>query len=329
MGLKKIVAQIKNHNNFLISSHVNMEGDALGSELAFGRLIKLLGKNAVIVNEDKVPYGYGFLPGINGIKKYKDNLKGIKFDCFVALDCSDIKRTGEVYRMNKENKPVLNIDHHISNTKFGTFNWVDPYASSACEMVYELYKKMKVRLDKDAALYLYAGILTDTGSFRYSNTTAATHKIAAELLGFGINVVEVYKNVYGNLPFNEMKLVTHILNNIKRRNNGKVVWFEADSRLLKKYKAQYVDLTDYVMNFGRAIDGVEVVVLFKENLGVKNEVRVNFRSQGKIDVNAIAQGFGGGGHRGAAGCTLHGALAGIKKQVLKKVDAAFAKEKDW
>lgn len=323
MGLRKIIAQIKEHANFLITSHVNLEGDALGSELAFLRLIKALGKDAVIVNEDNLPYGYDFLPGLNCIKKYKDNLKGVKFDCFVAVDCSDLKRTGEVYRLNIESVPILNIDHHISNVKFGAFNWVDPYASSCCEMIYELYGKLGVKIDKDAALLLYVGILSDTGSFRYSNTTAATHRIAAELLKYGLDVVEIYKNVYGNLPFKDMKLVAYVLGNIRRQHRGQIAWFEASADLLKKYKTLYVDLTDYVMNFARAIKDMEVAVLFKENLGVKNEIRVNFRSQGKIDVNKIAQAFGGGGHKTAAGCTIHGRISQVRKKVLKSIDEAL------
>ena len=120
-----------------------------------------------------------------------------------------------------------------------------------------------------------------------------------------------------------MKLVTHVLNNIKRRHNGQLAWFEVSGAVLKKYKAQYVDLTDYVMNFARAIKDVEVAVLFKENLGVKNEIRVNFRSQGKIDVNKIAQGFCGGGHKAASGCTVQGRLADVRSRVLKKIDAAL------
>lgn len=323
MSLRKIIAQIKEHANFLITSHVNLEGDALGSELAFLRLIKALGKDAVIVNEDNLPYGYDFLPGLNCIKKYKDNLKGIKFDCFVALDCSDLKRTGEVYRLNIESVPILNIDHHISNVKFGAFNWVDPYASCCCEMIYGLYKNLGVKIDKDAALFLYVGILSDTGSFRYSNTTGTTHRIAAELLKYGLDVVEIYKNVYGNLPFKDMKLVAYVLNNIKRRHRGQIAWFEASADLLKKYKTLYVDLTDYVMNFARAIKDMEVAVLFKENLGVKNEVRVNFRSQGRIDVNKIANFFGGGGHKNASGCTIHGKIGEVRKRVLKKIDEAL------
>lgn len=323
MGLKKVVAQIKNHDNFLITSHVNLEGDALGSELAFLKLIKALGKNAVIVNEDNVPYGYDFLPGLNCIKKYKDNLKGVKFDCFVAVDCSDLKRTGEVYRLNTKSAPIINIDHHISNARFGTVNWIDPYASCACEMIYELYKKMAVKPDKEAALCLYVGILADTGSFRYSNTTAVTHRITSELLEYGIDVVEVYKNVYGNFPFKDMKLVVHVLNNIRRRHRGQIAWFEVSADLLKRYKTLYVDLTDYVMNFARAIKDVEVVVLFKENLGIKNEIRINFRSQGRIDVNKIANFFGGGGHKSASGCTISGEIGQVRNRVLKKVDEAL------
>ncbi len=324
MALRRIIAQIKGHANFLITSHVNLEGDALGSELAFARLLKALGKTPIIVNEDKLPYGYDFLSGVSSIKKYKDNLEGIKFDCLVALDCSDLKRTGEVYRLNKENKPILNIDHHISNVRFGTVNWVDPYASCTCEMIYELYKKMGVKPDKEAALALYAGIVVDTGSFRYSNTSAATHRVAAELLKYGLDVVEIYKNVYGNLPFKDMKLVAYVLNNIQRRHRGQIAWFEASAGLLKRYRPLYVDLTDYVMNFARAIKDVEVTVLFKENLGVKNEIRVNLRSQGKVDVNKIAQAFGGGGHKSASGCTVHGRIDAVKRKVLKKIEEALS-----
>lgn len=323
MSLKKIIAQIKANNNFLITTHVNSEGDALGSELALYRLIKALKKNAVMVNEDSLPYGYDFLPDAGKIIKYKSNLKGIEFDCVVTVDCSDLKRTGEVYKTNTEKKPVINIDHHISNAGFGDFNWIQPYASSCCEMIYELYKKLKIRLNKETALLLYVGISTDTGSFRYSNTTSRTHKIAAELLKYDIDVPWVYNKVHGNLPYQDMELVAKMLNDIKRQYQGKIIWFQAKASLLRKYEPICVDLTDYVMNFGRAIKGAEVVALFKENLGVKNEVRVNFRSQGKVDVNKVAAFFGGGGHRTASGCTIDGNIANIRRKVLKKIDESL------
>lgn len=323
MSLKKIIRQIKSRDNFLITSHVNLEGDALGSELAFYRLVRALKKKAVIVNEDSLPYGYDFLPGVRLIKKYKQNLEGLRFDCFVALDCSDLKRSGEVYRLNKENKPVLNIDHHISNTNFGNYNWVNPDASSCSEMIYELYNMLGVKIDKNAALPLYVGMLTDTGSFRYSNTTSLTHRAVSELLKCGLNAAEIYRSVYGNLPFSDMKLVAAILNGIRRSCRGKIIWFQIKADLLKKYKAICADLTDYTMTYARAIKDVEVAVLFKENLGAKREVRVNFRSQGNIDVNKIASFFGGGGHKTASGCTMHGGLEEIKTKVLKKIEAAI------
>lgn len=323
MSSKKIIEQITKGNNFLITTHVNSEGDALGSELALYRLIKALKKNAVMANEDSLSYGYDFLPDAGKIIKYKTNLKGIEFDYLVTVDCSDLKRTGEVYKINTENKPVINIDHHISNAGFGDFNWIQPYASSCCEMIYELYKKLGVRLDKETALLLYVGISTDTGSFRYSNTTSRTHKIAAELLKYDIDVTRVYNRVHGNLPYQDMILVTKILNDVKCRYQGKIIWFQAKASLLKKYEPIYVDLTDHVMNFGRAIKGAEVVALFKENLGVKNEVRVNFRSQGKVDVNTVAGFFGGGGHKTASGCTIHGNINTIRRRVLKKIEESL------
>jgi len=320
MSLKKIIAQIRKNRNFLVTAHVSLEGDALGSELAFYHLVKKLGKNAVVVNEDGLPYGYDFLPHADKIVKYKDNLKNINFDCFVAVDCSDLKRTGEVWRLNKCRKPVINIDHHISNDHFGTYNWIVPHASSACELVYRLYKAMKVPLDPESALCLYTGILCDTGSFRYTNTSAFTHKIAADLLRYNIKPLEIYKNVFGNYPLSDVKLIAKILSNIQTDPKGKLVWFEAGKELLKKYKKIYADLSDQVLTFGRQVKGVEVVVLFKENLGPKSEVHVNFRSEGKVDVNEIAKTFVGGGHRAASGCTIPGRLEEIKKKVLRKIE---------
>lgn len=320
MNPKEIIAQIKKRDNFLITSHVNPEGDAIGSELSFYRLTKALGKNAVIVNEDAASYNYGFLPGVSHILRYKDVLKiRVEFDCLAVLDCSDLKRTGEVYKLNTADKPVFNIDHHISNTDFGSFNWVDAKASSCSEMIYRLYRQAGVSLDNESALALYAGILTDTGSFRYSNTTGTTHKIVAELLKHDIDVASIYSKVYGNQPFSDMRLVARILSDMRSSRDGKLIWFEIKSGILKRHKTICVDLTDWLLNFARAIKGVEAAVLFREELGTKREVRVNLRSQGKIDVNGIARFFGGGGHRTASGATIQGGFDKIKNDVLKKL----------
>lgn len=318
MSLRKAIACIKNHKKFLITSHTNLEGDALGSELAFYNLIKKLGKDAMVINEDTLPYGYEFLPLKDKLIKFRNNLKGIEFDCFVVLDCSDLNRTGEVYRLNSAHKPVLNIDHHISNRKFGDINWIAQDASSCSEMIYRLYKSMRIPLDKDAATLLYAGIVTDTGSFRYVNTTAFTHKAVSELLRSKLDVPQIYKNVYENIPLQDMKLLAKILPGIKSDAGGKIIWFQIKQDMLRNKKLSF-DLSEHILSFGRAIKGVEAVALFKENLGVKNEIRVNLRSQARTDVNKIAQFFGGGGHKTASGATVRGKIDNVRRRVLAKI----------
>ncbi len=315
MNLKKICASVKKYNNFLITAHTSPEGDAIGAELGFYNLIKKLGKCGVIVNEDALPYGYDFLPGNKIIRRRGKGYNYIDFDCFVVLDCSDLKRTGEVYKLNISNKPVLNIDHHISNRFFGDVNWVDPSASSCSEMIYKLHKRLHAPMDKDTALALYTGMMTDTGSFRYSNTSAFTHQAVSELLEFGINVTQVYRNTYENIPLSDVKLLLKLLVKVEFYHRGKIAGFKITQDLLRG-RNSCIDLADFVLSFGRAIKGVEVVVVFKENLKCNKEVRVNLRSQGKVDVNKIASLFGGGGHKAAAGCTLHGDIAQVSKKVL-------------
>lgn len=318
ISLKKAAAAIKKYKRFLISSHVNPEGDALGSELALYFLAKRLGKQAEIVNEDPLPDEYSFFPGKENLRIYKPGLKAGNFDCLVLLDCTDISRIGQVQKLNTGDKPLLNIDHHISNKKFGSVNLVDPGASSASELVFELYKEMRVPFDEGSATLLYTGILTDTGSFRYSNTSSATHKAAAELLRHNVNANQIYKNIYENIPFSDIQVLTKALTNIRRESAGKIAWAEVPARLLRHKKLSF-DLTDHVLSFVRAIKDTQVAVLFKENLGERNEIRVNLRSTGLVDVNKVAQAFGGGGHRTASGCTVHGRLADVRKKVLAKI----------
>lgn len=318
MGLPEICANIKKYNDFLITAHTSPEGDALGAELGFYSLIKKLGKRGVIINEDRLPYGYDFLPKSSLIRLLDKSSKNINFDCFVVLDCADLKRTGDVYKLNKSRCPVLNIDHHVSNRNFGDVNWVDPGASSCSEMIYKIYQKLHLRLDKDAAVALYTGIMTDTGSFRYSNTSSYTLKAASCLLEFGIDVACIYRAVYENIPPADIKLLLKLLPEIEFYCQGKIAGFQIKKELFKRGMPS-VDLADLALSFGRSIKGVEVVVLFKENLGENNQVRVNLRSQGKVDVNEIAAFFEGGGHKNAAGCTLTGDIKNIASKVIARI----------
>jgi phosphoesterase RecJ-like protein len=318
MSLKKLVACIKRNRNFLITSHINLEGDALGSELAFYRLLKSMGKSATILNADGLPHEYDFLPNINKINRLGKKPKDIKFDCLVVLDCSDLGRCGGVSKLNSHRKPVLNIDHHISNKKFGDINWVDAHFSSTSEMVYRLYKELGLPLNREVATFLYVGILTDTGGFRYPNTTSLTHEIVSHLLKYSLDISQIYKKIYEDVSFEDMKLLSKMLSNIRRQANGKIAWLEIRRNMLKDRRI-FFDLNDYILSFARAIKDVEVVVLFKEELKGKSEISVNLRSRGKVDVNRIASFFGGGGHRTASGCTIPGKIGAVRKKVLAKI----------
>lgn len=318
MSLDKVVDCIKSNQRFLITSHLRLEGDALGSELAFYNLLKALGKDAVIVNDDDSPCEYNFLPGIETIKKFSDNLKDIDFDVFVILDCSDLKRCGRVSKINKENKLILNIDHHISNEKFADVNWVEPFASSCSEVIYKLFKKLHLPFNYDTAVSLYVGIFTDTGGFHYVNTSSLTHKAVAELLKYNLDVCGVYKNLYENKSFEDMKLLSKMLMRIRRDNSGRIAWFQLKETDLRNRDMSF-DLSERLLSFARAIKDVEVAVLFREISGKKSEVRVNLRSQGKIDVNRIANFFGGGGHKNASGCTISGKIADVRRKMLKTI----------
>lgn len=325
MSIVRAANCIRRYNRFLVTSHTNLEGDALGSELGMALLLRKLGKQAAVVNDDSLPYGYEFLPLVRSIRKFSSQRPLPAFDCFVCVDCSDFKRTGAVAAavLKRSGVPVLNIDHHVSNAYFGSCNWVDPAASCASEMVYQLYKRLAVPLDRRAALLLYAGIVTDTGSFRYTNTSARTHAIAADLLSFGIDVSAVYRSIYANIPYDDLQLLARIYPTMQQEADGKLVWFTIRRELLTGHPHLSIDLGESVLNFGRSLKGVQVVVLFKENLARQDEVRVNFRSQGTVDVNRIAGMFGGGGHKTASGATIKGPVEQVRRRVLAAVKRAL------
>ncbi|OGX25622.1 MAG: hypothetical protein A3J51_05735 [Omnitrophica WOR_2 bacterium RIFCSPHIGHO2_02_FULL_45_21] len=315
MSLKKAEELIKKHKVFLITTHVNPEADGIGAELAFFHLIRKLGKSAFIINESKVPAECEFLPGAEYIQPLSVKTKRNKFDCGVFLDCSEALRSPQVAELTK-GRPLLNIDHHISNTRFASVNWVDPEASSACEMVYRLFRALSVPVDKDAALMLYAGITVDTGSFHYNNTTALTHRIAASLIEKGISVSGVYNKLFENSSFNDIKCLGRILLTVERDAAGKITWAQIPRGALKE-KFTRTDLAESVLGLLRSIKGIELSMIFKEARDKKNQVRINFRSQTVFDCNRLASCFGGGGHKNASGATVAGGLAEVKEKVIQ------------
>lgn len=318
--MQEVIAAIRKHKKFLISAHINPEGDSLCSQLAMKELVTALGKEAVIVNNDPVPDHYKFLPGIG---KLSTDLAGkVDFDAALILDCPTLKRIGGVADMIGREKTVINVDHHISSERFGNVNWVDSDASSTGEMVYKLFKEMNVPLTREIALCLYIAILTDTGSFNYDNTSAITHEIASDLLGYGLEPGSVSESVYERRTLIDIKLLGLVLSTLKVNRSGEIAYLAITRKMIAETGAD-ISKSEGFVNYARSIDGVKVAALFKEDAKDANKINVSFRSKSGIDVNKIASFFGGGGHVKASGCVLEGALCDVEAKVVAKIEEAL------
>lgn len=314
---REILKLIKRHKRFLITSHINPEGDAIGSQLALAQFLKKMGKSVRIINHDPAPQSLYFLPALKLIEKNKIKPKTFKnFEVVIIVDCPSLERVGK-WGQWLRNKFIINIDHHVSNKNFGDLNWVEEKASSAGEMIYELFKMGQVGLDRDIALALYVAIMTDTGSFRFSNTTKKAHQIIAELLEYNLQPDKIFRLLYETKSFATLKLLGEVLSNLKKTPDGKFVWFKLTKAMLKKYKLKEEDTEDFI-NFIRNIKTAEVVAFLRE-LKNKQAIKVSLRSKAKVNVNQIAQHFGGGGHFLASGCTIKAKLAKAERLLLKEI----------
>lgn len=313
---EKLKELIKNNRRFIISSHVNVEPDALGSELAFASLLRVFGKDVKIINDEDVPTRFKFMPGAAGIIAYKN--QPVDFDVAVILDCSDLNRIGRVRKLIDKHQKIVNIDHHISNVNFGHINIVDGDASSASEIVYGILKNFGISLNKDIAFNLYCGILTDTGSFRYSSTSSKTFMIASQLVGFGLDVNKIYREVYKIDNLSHVKIIGRFLQEAKAYRQGKVIYLALpDSMHLSETLSR--DLAEEALSMLRLIYSADVFVLMRK-LAKKGYIRMNLRSNSEVNVNKIARAFNGGGHKRAASATVKGGFSAVKRSLLKEID---------
>ncbi len=317
MSLKAIIKVLKDRRNqeFLISTHVRPDVDGLASSFAIAAYLMSLKKKVQIVIDDDLPSMYEFIPKVRSIRKYHD--EKIKYDVAIILDCGDFNRIGHVKKTIDSNKTRINIDHHVTNDGFGTVNYVDTKASSTSEIVFELLKEAGFPLNPSVAMLLYMGIMTDTGSFRYDNTTARTHEVVSHLMRFKFPVSKLYNKIYESVPLDNIKLFTKVVNNFQVSHDGKVVSVELNKKILEKFSGDF-DLRDKIFSFLRSIKGVEVIVIFSESK--KKLIRVNFRSQGSVDVASLAAFWGGGGHAKASGCCFATTLETAKEKVFSKID---------
>ncbi|KPK39327.1 MAG: hypothetical protein AMJ78_08655 [Omnitrophica WOR_2 bacterium SM23_29] len=319
MSITNVVQAIRGNKRFLIAGHINPEADAVGSQLALASLLKRLGKGVLIVNEDPPPESCKFLPNIKSIKLFKD-VKESYFkrpDCAIIVDCPVLDRIGKVKELITDGVILVGIDHHISNERYGDINWIDLKSSAVGEMVFEIFKRFKLKLNKEEATQLYTAILIDTGSFRYSNTTERTHRIAAELIKYGLDTDSIYKQLYELKAFPATQLLGLSLSTIKKSRDGKVVWFWLTRQMLKQAGARFDDAENFI-NYARAVKGVKVAIFLKET-DKKGKVQISLRGRKGCDVNKIASRFGGGGHARAAGCTITGIPKEAERKILRAV----------
>jgi phosphoesterase RecJ-like protein len=306
---------LREHNTIAILSHVRPDGDALGSELALGLSLRQLGKDVKIWNEEGMLEKYSFLPRAELLSQPPAEPQDV--DLAVALDTAIQNRLGTAAEAIRSAKLWINIDHHVSNPGYGDLVYIDPTAPATGQILFELIKSEKLPLDHEIAENLFVAISTDTGSFQYPNTTARTFEIAGELVRQGLNVGEIGQKTYENYPRRRLELLRELLRTMRFDADGRVASFGLELKTAAELGVIPED-NEGLIDHLRAIRGVIVAVFFEEL--AEGKVRVSMRSKSEaVDVSAICQKFGGGGHKLAAGARIRGTLAEVSARVLEEV----------
>jgi len=314
-----VIEEINKGRRFLVISHVNPEGDAVGSTLGLSLALRGLGKEVTSFLEDSIPEVFQFLPGAVETADTLDSES--KFDAVFAVDCGEKDRLGASFNSLNFGGTLINIDHHRTNDRFGDINVIEPGACAAGEMIYDLLKAASIDITKEVAENLYVAIHTDTGSFRYSATSPAAFRKAGDLVEAGVDPWEMTQQVYESFPFERHRLLASVLATLERSDDGKVASMVVTEEMLTSLGVTR-ELVDGFINYGRSIKGVQVAIMIRET-GVE-QYKVSFRSKGSIDVATISQRFGGGGHVNAAGCNLEGSLDSVRARVIEAAEGAVA-----
>ncbi|MGG1442701.1 bifunctional oligoribonuclease/PAP phosphatase NrnA [Brevibacillus laterosporus] len=316
---------VRENERFLIISHVNPDGDTTGSALAMALLLEQMGKSYVIVNQGSTPDMFSFLPRFNHIINLSDQTVDEKFSCVIAVDAADSSRMGEVTHLFNPDAQILNIDHHPTNDAFGTYNIILPHAAATAEIMYDWCVASSFSLTKEIATCIYTGLLTDTGGFRYSNTTPHVMEIASHLLTYEVSSAEIAERCLENITLKHVQILKRALASLELTNEGLVATMQISKQDFLETNSTNDD-TGGIVNYGRNIEGVEVGILLTEvEEGI---VKISLRSRAKVDVAQLAKNIGGGGHARAAGCTMKGVtLEEAKKSVLRLVDQVLGVER--
>ena len=307
--LEQVLREIEQRDHFVLTSHARPDGDAIGSVLACGEILRQMGKSAEVVLHDPVPTIYQPLPFALDAKR-AEAVNG-KYEVAILLECDSIQRT----RLGGLDRQFLiNIDHHATGRPFANVNWIEPSACATAEMIYWLARAAGVEVTPDIATCLYTAVLTDTGAFCFVGTNERTFALAQELVRAGADPARIAQNVYFSNPTSKMRLLGEALTTLHR--DGSLAWMHVTNEQMERVKAREEDCEGLV-NYALAIEGIEVAMFFREQ--EPGRWRVSLRSKGAVDVAEVAGYFGGGGHHCASGCSVEGPLLSATERMIAQM----------
>lgn len=314
--LERIREAILGRQRFLITSHARPDGDSIGSQLAMAFALDALGKAVRIVNADPAPDHYQEFPGMERIQ-ITNTVQRPEADAVIVMECSDLSRTGVA---GLDGQFIINIDHHAGNRMYGSINWYDLSAAACGEMVFDVIVALGVPLTTEIATHIYLAILTDTGSFHHSNITPRTFEICRRCVDAGVNPAVMARRVFDSNSFGKLKLIGALLDDMELVDNGRLAVLHLDDEMLKAAGATHND-TEGLINLPLTAREIQAVVFFK--IGTDGQVRVSMRSKYDVDVRQVANAYGGGGHKNAAGFTASGKVSEVKDEIIARIVSAI------
>lgn len=316
--LRQIRDELLNRQRFLLTSHARPDGDSIGSQLALAFTLDALGKPVRIVNADAPPEHYLDFPGMDRIEIASAVGPDAEIDAVIVMECSDLSRTGIT---GLDGRFIINVDHHAGNRMYGALNWFDESAAACGEMVFDLIRALGVPLTPEIATHIYLAILTDTGSFHHSNITPRTFDICRQTVEAGVNPAAMARRVFDSNSFGKLKLIGALLDSMELIDEGRLAVLYLDDAMLAACGCTHND-TEGVINLPLTAREIQAVVFFK--ISPAGDVRVSMRSKYDVDVRLVANAFGGGGHKNAAGFTVQGPLEHVKADIIARLVRAIA-----
>ncbi len=314
----QVAEAIRARQRFVIASHVRPDGDATGSQLAMAYALRALGKDVRVVSRDKPPASLADFPGVGDVEvvSHVDD----PGDAVIVMECGELERTGI---SGLDRGFVINIDHHLGNATYGAMNWLDLSAAACGEMVYALVQELGVPLTREIATHVYVTILTDTGSFHYSNITPRTFDICRECVEVGVQPPAIAHSLFNQGNLGRLRLFGAILAAMEIDASGRLATLYVDHQIARDCGGSYEDI-EGLINEPLTVREIQAVLMFKEH--GPRDWRISMRSQGPVDINAVARQFGGGGHKNASGCSAAGDLTDLKPRlqalILEQIDRA-------